>query len=198
MKFRRRTYLIDSGFQIKLILTFLIISLIGSLLVVVVFNTLALKELETQIWSVHISAQSTGEILRPLFFKANLASMALISALLIAGVMVVNRKTSGPLYRMSRDIRKIADGNLGTTVSLREKDEFQNVAETLNTMAGKLRSDFASIADAYYDISERLAGLGTPDAKGEASSKDYDTLLKNISDLESQLNKFQTEKTVIH
>jgi len=192
MNWRRRRYLIDSSFQIKLILTFLLISLIGTLIVVAAFNSFALDELEKQIWSVHISAQSTGEILGPLFLRVNIASIVLVAALLIAGALISTKRTSGPLYRMSKDIRKIAGGDLSTTVSLREKDEFQEVAETLNSMAGTLRSEFTSIANTYTDISRQLAALERPGAAGEIAPKDYEALLKDISRLEERLNRFET------
>ncbi len=191
MIFRRRKYLVSSNFQLKFILTFLIISLLSSIAAVVVFNVLAMKELEAQIWSVHISAQSTGDILKPLFIKVNIISLICISALLVVIAFLVIRKTAGPLYRMSNDIRRIADGDLSAGVSLREKDEFKDVADTLNSMTQYLRTEFSSMSEKYNDISLLLGNLSKPSGEGHVSPKDYDAVMKNIADIESKVNKFQ-------
>jgi methyl-accepting chemotaxis protein len=191
MKFMRRKYLIDQGLQMRYSILFIIIALAGNLCSVIVFNSLALKKLDSIMWSTHISVSTTADLLNPFFISVNVATFLFIAVLsIITGIWMI-RNTSGPLYRMSKDIRKVAEGDLSTSVSLREKDEFQDVAETLNTMVGQLRSEFVAITGKYTDISKLLAGLESPSRKGEVSPEDYDALLKNISDIESRLNKFQ-------
>jgi methyl-accepting chemotaxis protein len=187
----RRKYLIDKGLQMRYSILFVIIALAGNVCSVIVFNSLALKKLDSVIWSTHIGVGTTADLLNPFFISVNVATFLFISVLsIITGIWMI-RNASGPLYRMSKDIRIIADGDLSTTVSLREKDEFQDVAESLNTMVGKLRSEFVAITGKYTDISRLLAGLETPSKKGEVSPTDCDAILNNISELESRLSKFQ-------
>ena len=191
MKFFRRKYLINQGVQMRYSILFVIIALAGNVCSLVLFNSLALKKLDSIMWSTHISVSTTADLLNPLFISVNVATFIFIAVLsIITGIWMI-RNASGPLYRMSKDIRKIAEGDLSTTVSLRGKDEFQDVAETLNTMAGKLKSKFASIADEYTEISRLLAGLETPVRNGEVSPKDYDVLVGKISDIQSRVNNFK-------
>lgn len=191
MNFLRRKYLVNQGLQMRYSILFAVIALAGNVCSVIAFNSLALKKLDSIMWSTHIGVRTTADLLSPFFISVNVATFLFMAVLsLITGIWMI-RNTSGPLYRMARDIRKITAGDLSTTVSLREKDEFQDVAETLNTMAGKLRSEFASISDEYKDISELLAGLETPVRKGDVSPKDYDLLIEKISDIHSRLTTFK-------
>ena len=191
MMFLRRKYLVSSEFQLKFILTFLIISLLGSVAAAVVFNVVAMSELEAHIWSVHISAQSTGDILKQLFIKVNVISLLCISALLAVIAFLVIRKTAGALHRMSYDIRRIAGGDLSAGVSLRAKDDFRDVADTLNSMTQNLRAEFLSMTETYNDISRQLRSLEKSSGEGQVSPGDYDAVMENIANLESRVNKFQ-------
>jgi methyl-accepting chemotaxis protein len=92
---------------------------------------------------------------------------------------------------MSKDINKIAEGDLSTNISLREKDEFQDVAIDLNQMTEKLREDFSLTKENCLNISKSLGTLKTLLAAGKISEGNYDNVLENINDLKSGLNRFQ-------
>ncbi len=191
MKFRRRKYLISASLQIRYSVLFVIIAVLGNFCAVAVFNTLASKKLESVIWSTHISIKSTDQLIAPLFIYVNAATFAFITILLIISGIWMIRNSSGPLYRMSRDINKIAEGDLSINISLREKDEFQDVAIDLNHMTEKLRTDFSSIKENCLNISQSLGRLKTSLDDGKVSEGNYDNVLENINDLKSGLNKFQ-------
>jgi len=191
MKFRRRKYLINAGMQIRYSVLFVIIAILGNICAVAIFNILASKKLDSVIWSTHINVESTGQLIGPLFIYVNTATFAFITILLILSGIWMIRNSSGPLYRMARDINKIAEGDLSTNISLREKDEFQDVAIDLNHMTEKLRADFSSTKENCLNISKSLGTLKTLLAAGKISEGIYDNVLENINNLRSGLNKFQ-------
>lgn len=191
MKFRRRKYLINTSMQIRYSVLFVFIAILGNICAVALFNTLASKKLDSIIWSTHINVESTDQLIGPLFIYVNAAIFAFITILLILSGIWMIRNSSGPLYRMAKDINKIAEGDLSTNISLRGKDEFQDVAIDLNHMTEKLRTDFSSIKENCLNISKSLGRLKTSIDAGKVPDSNYDTVLENINDLKSGLNKFQ-------
>jgi len=187
MIIRRRKYLIDASFQMRFILVFVIISLLGSLAAIIVFNYYAMKELDGLMWSIHIRAQSTGEIFKPLFIKINIVSFVLVSVLLTVMALWMIRKASGPVYRMSQDVRKAAKGDLTVNISLRHGDQFKETAQDLDSMMKELRGKFKNINDHYMRISELLPSIGQ--AENNAS------VLPHIENIEKELKKFNTGTT---
>ena len=177
--------------QIRYSVLFVIIAVLGNICAVAAFNTLASKKLDSVIWSTHINVESTDQLIGPLFIYVNAATFAFITILLILTGIWMIRNASGPLNRMSKDISRIAEGDLSTNISLREKDEFQDVAIDLKNMAEKLRADFSSTKDNCLNISTSLGTLKTLLDAGKISEGSYDTVLENINNLKSGLNKFQ-------
>src|SRR3990172_40887 len=72
MIFKRRKYIVDKRFQGKFILFFVIISSFISIVATVVFNHIALKRLESIMWSAHISVKTTDEVIGSLFIYVNI------------------------------------------------------------------------------------------------------------------------------
>jgi methyl-accepting chemotaxis protein len=169
----------------KVTLVFVSISMLGSMISTFAFNFFALRKFEMLMWSTHISVEDTGEIIRPLFIYINVANFLFVSIMLMIVIIWMMKINSGPIYRMNRDIKQIADGDLSVNITLRQKDEFQDIAAELNEMAGNIRDRFGLIIDKYEDISCSL-----PELKNGAEGG-YDPLLRNIGELEAEISKFK-------
>ena len=187
MKFRRRKYLIDTVFQTKIIITFVVLSLLGSFVAVTVFNFLALNKLDELLWSTHIRVQSTGEYLRPLFIKVNIISFIFISLLFIITAFLMIKKTSGPLFRMSKDISKVAAGDLTADISLRKGDDFRDVAYELDTMVKALRNRFSKLVEQYAICSVHLEKIDITDTQ----KRNLESLASQLETIKHELTKFK-------
>ena len=161
----RRKYIIDARFQMRFTLLFILISIAGNILAVTAFNTFAMKQLDAVLWSTHIGFESTDELLRPIFLYVNGAGIIFISLMMLAAGYVMMKKTSGPLFRMSRDLEKITDGDLSARITLRKQDELRDIADDLNRMTEKLQEHFASLKKDYDQVAASVHSLagGTPD-----------------------------------
>ena len=188
MKYRRWTYITNAGLQMKVTLIFVAISLLGSMVSTFAFNFFALRKFETLMWSSHISVKDTGELIRPLFIYINVANFIFVSLMLIVGIVWMMKIKSGPIYRMDRDIKKISEGDLSVNITLRQKDEFQDVAAELNDMTVNIRDRFGLIIDKYADISRALSELKNRAGDPQGSC---DSVLKNIGELEAEISKFK-------
>ncbi len=191
MKFRRRKYINDRKFQMKFVIPFVIVSLSGAISATAIFNYLAVKEFENLMWSTHISVRTTDEVIRPLFINVNIINFLFVTALLIITGIWMIRKTSGPLYRMLKDVRKVASGDLSASITLRQKDWLQDIAYDLNTIVKSIKDRFITISGVYMDISKSIGGLKREHSDKETSIKAHDSILKKIEALETEIKRFK-------
>lgn len=192
MKFRRRKFIVDKGLQIRFTFLFVLVSLLGSFASVTAFNFLALRELEALKWSTHLNVKTTGEFLNPLFMYVNIADFLFVSVLLIIAGVWMKRKVSGPLYRMSKDIMNVATGNLTTTIILRKKDDFKDVALELNIMVKGIRERFAVIKKTYTGLSKTIIKLKYEISDPEKTTGNCKSILYNIEKIETDMKNFRT------
>ncbi len=191
MKFRRRKYINDRKFQMRFVIPFVVVSLIGGILTSVIFNSLALKKFESLAWSTHINLKTTGDLIMPLFIYINIINFLLVAVLLTATGIWMMRKTSGPLYRMLEDIRKVAAGDLTTDITLRQKDWLKDTACDLKAIVKSIKDRFMIISEMYMDISKSIGGLKREHGDKEASIKAHDSILKKIEALETEIRRFK-------
>lgn len=191
MKFRRRKYINDTGLQMKFVGPFVIVSLFGGILTSVIFNSLALKKFESLAWRTHINLETTGDLIRPLFIYINIINFLLVAVLLtIVGTWMI-RKTSGPLYRMLKDVRKVASGDLSAGITLRQNDELKDTAYELDAMVKSIKDRFVVINEKYTDISKSIGGLKRGHSDKETSIKAHGSILEKIEALETEINGFK-------
>ena len=189
MIFKRRKYIVDKRFQGKFILFFVIISSFISIVATVVFNHIALKRLESIIWSAHISVKTTDEVIGSLFIYVNIIAFLVVSLLLILTGIWMVRKTSGFLYVLSKNIMRVANGDLSVSIGLRQKDEFNDVVSSLNDMIKKLRERFSDIKQRYGEISTYIRDIERTYAKDTPEREDIQKVLKRLETLRENLQQ---------
>ena len=187
MKYKRRRYIVDFGFQGRWVAGFMIVALLGSVFTTVIFSAYATHKLEALRWSVFMSAESTGEVLKPLFVYVILFSLIFVSVLLVIAGALMMRKAGNPLYRMVKDLQRIQEGDFSRDIILRQKDEFNDVAVALNDMLGKMRRRFGEFEKAYEDISEALMELNIAHAKGAPVKKKEEKIMQMTHTLENKI-----------
>ncbi len=175
----------------KITLLFAVIALAGSIAAAIAFNYFAMKKLEVLMWSTHINLKDTGEIIRPLFIYVNIFDFLFVTVLLIVASMWMMKKTTGPLFRMSKDISKVADGDLSVMLALRQKDEFQDTANELNSMITSIRDRYKNINEKHSDVSQSIETLKKEMENPEIVVKNCDAAMKSIEELEGKLKSFE-------
>jgi len=85
----------------------------------------------------------------------------------------------GPLYRLKADMQKIGDGDLMTHIQLRDGDEYQDMAESINDSVEQLRR-------AMQGIQSQVAKLHELHVEGEEKEK----LKQAIGNIETELDYF--------
>ncbi len=106
----------------------------------------------------------------------------------------LTHRLAGPLYRIEKSAKEMAEGNLALRIRLREKDELKDLAETLNQVAKNLDQTLQTIGEHDAVAQEALARL-TDTFKASPSSNPELSEQLQIALVESQkikdvLNRF--------
>lgn len=137
---RRRTLVINAIQQRRFIMGAVLIAiiLINSLAIfTVVLNPTLLDAFEIS----HATALAGVEII--------------IVAMIGYFSLILSHRIAGPAYALSRDLKKIADGDLTVQIQLRKGDFHMETAEALNLTAGILLNKISSIKSALADLEAR-------------------------------------------
>ena len=94
----------------------------------------------------------------------NLVFVGLVIILFAAvfGVLI-SRRITRPLERLSSAVRKIAKGDFDVNVAIKSSDEIGELSTSFNNMAGELKERESSLKNAQHALvqSEKMAAVGT-------------------------------------
>ncbi len=187
MKYRRRRYIVDTGFQGRFLLGFVAVALAGSIAATVFFIFSANQRLEKLQWSAFVTARSTVEVLEPLFIYVNLVAVVFVSVLLVVTWIWMMRKINGPLNGIVKNLKRVKEGDFSAAIILRRRDEFKDVAAGLNEMLDKTRERFSGFKAGYEEISQALADLEMAVAKGTAVKGKEARIIEMIRKLKDRI-----------
>lgn len=153
VKLNRRHYIVKKDFQSKLILYFVIITIIACALFIV-FNYFFLQSLEKALHSQpYIAVKHNEFFIKGLLYNIIVLLIFIMSVAIIM-VMLVKKITS-PIEVLNNEIKRISEGSLNQMVYLDNYDEFQDIAGELNVMI-RVFSDKFSILYAHQATLYRL------------------------------------------
>ena len=148
----RKQYFIKKAFQIKIIVRFVVILIIGVTITGVVLYFFAANELETKLFNAHLTIKNTRDILLPTILLTSVFVFILLSFVTVYTVLYLSHRIAGPLYKFEKITEEIGKGNLNVYVKLRKKDEllslqtaFENMLENLKNNIGNFKENFEEI-----------------------------------------------------
>lgn len=139
---RRRTYLINPGFQWRFIGFMATISVLA-ISMLFVSNILFFQNMEHEALSVGLTRdnpyfdflQEQKSTLSMLYFTVS----GLVFALMMGLGILYSHRIAGPLYHLDRKMRRIAGGEEPSPLQFRRRDQFRELTESFNAMVAKLR-----------------------------------------------------------
>ncbi len=137
-QFKRRNYYIEKEFQTKFILKFCLLMAFGSVLTIGLVYWLAQHSTTVAIQHGRIGVHSTSEYLLPLMAQTVFIQLIITSLAAIGMMVFVSHKIAGPLFRLKAMLTKLGDGDFSATMSLRQGDQLQKVAQAYNEAVSKL------------------------------------------------------------
>lgn len=166
-KNKRKQYVVDMPFQSGFILKFVIIVIVSSGIIALAILLSAQDSTTVAIDKARVLAKPTADFILPtLSFIVVL--VIILSAIVVTLVtLLVSHRIAGPIFRLKKELSFLREGNLKRNFTVREKDEFKDLAqalqETSNTLYSrheKLKSDYNKLLESLSPSEkERLKGL---------------------------------------
>ncbi len=183
--YKRRTYYIKNSAQGKFIFRFVAISLAGVVLAVTAFNYLAYKKIDSVLYSMRMPKVSPGGLLWNEMIYTNIFVALFILLVFALTARGLYNRVHGPLIKLTRDIKKLAAGDLQNGVTLRRNDEFRDFAAELDDMCQQLRGRFGTISER---VDALIAAIHALEDGGE---EQLEALRRAVAELEEEIKSFK-------
>lgn len=185
-QYKRRTYYLKNSAQSKFIFRFVTLSILGGSIALATFNFLAYKKIDALLYSMRLPSISPGGLLWHEMLYTNLFVIVFILVAFALTARGLFNKIHGPLKKMTFDISRISNGDLSTIVSLRQHDEFRDIATDLTKMTEVLKERLTKVKVLTHDIIIKAENnsAGTMDDASRAN------LTKSIVALRKEIEAF--------
>ena len=196
LPFRRRNYFIKKKFQVDFSVKFLIIILIEAFLAAGLFLYLSKGTLTTGYSGSELRIARTYDFFLPMLLLSNLIIVG-ISAVIGIGVLIfLSHRLAGPLYRFENILDTIKKGDLTQRFKLREKDEFAELANSINEHTDTLDKNMGHLKAGVMEFSQLISKMQTALTSNPSANKELERLLqemsKKLQELEGAANYFKT------
>lgn len=181
---RRRIYFIEKKFQVRFILKFCVIVILGGLLSIGLIYFLAKQSTTVSFVNSRAVVKSTADFLLPILIQTILVVMIFVGLATIILTLFVSHKMSGPLYRFKEVMDALGEGDYLSDFKIRKFDQLQDFANAFNGMIKKIRTQINAIKDESLALQKKLDNISESDIS--AQKKLHLEELKKIS---SELNK---------
>lgn len=127
---------IKREFQQWMLKQVLVAVVVSSVVAAIILYFYARQEVIGSFFDAHVKIRRVSDLLLPVVFAGSAAS-------LVVGVVLslfLPQKIAGPIYRIEQGLKEIGNGDLTTTVKLRDDDTLKDLAENVNQATAALRS----------------------------------------------------------
>lgn len=161
-KIKRRQYFIRKDYQFKFILKFCLIVLAGSIISTAFLFFFAQGTLTSSFEHSRLVIRNTANAIMPAVILTNVITLIVITFATIVIVLFISHKIAGPMFRFEKDLKDIGQGDLTKKVRLRKKDQFTNLADSLNTMTATLHEKVVSTQEEVGQLIARASKETAP------------------------------------
>lgn len=179
---RRRQHYIKPSFQLRFILQFCILMVLGCLAFGAILYFYSNRTLTTAFVDSKLRVMSTADFLLPALGICTLAIAGVIAVISAARLLFLSHRIAGPLYRFEKAAQAIGGGNLSSEVSIRADDELQDVARSMDGMVADLRARVTQL-----QTQTRLLRDIIHEAKRKSTAPEE--FLKNLEDTQGRLDE---------
>lgn len=137
--FKRSRIFIKKAFQLRFVLGVFVVILLSGLCSALLIYWFISDDLHAQMFSAHVNLEHTHDRLGLAIMIGN--SIAIVAAGIVSMITVLyaTHKIVGPIYRFEALCEQVGNGDFDAVALLREKDHFQELAQSFTDMTAKLR-----------------------------------------------------------
>ena len=184
--YKRRNYFIDPAFQANFILKFCLIVVVSSLVIGTAMFFLSQNSTTVAIENTRVVAKPTADFILPEMAVLLLIVAVFSSLVVLILTLFVSHKISGPIYRIRKEIELLQNGDLTRKFNIRNSDQLQDLAGSLNEMTQILRKKHLAIGGQCRSLTNFVEekNLG-------ASKEDRERLRQMLKELYETLTFFK-------
>ena len=149
---KRKIVYIKKDFQFKFILKFCLIVLAGVVISTVLLFLLSQETLTSSFENSRLVIKNTNLAILPAVIITNLITLGIICIAAIFVTLYISHRIAGPMFRFERDLSQIKDGNLNVRINLRKKDQFGDMADSLNHMTQSFHGKISRINNGLDEV----------------------------------------------
>jgi len=181
---RRRIYFIEKSFQTWFIVRFCFLVIAGALITMALLYFFASKTTTVSFENTKAVVKSTADFIFPVLIQTLIVVSVVVAIFAIMLTLYVSHKIGGPVYRFKKELELIEQGDFSSEFRIRRKDQFQDLAQLLNSVKKKLRDELTGIKEELKELESAVNSL--PEGEGK------NTLSQVIVKLQQRLQKFRT------
>lgn len=185
-KYKRRNYFIDPKFQLNFILKFCFIVIVSSLLIGMSMFFLSQDSTTVAIENTKVLVKPTADFILPQMAVVLLIVAVFSSVVMVFLTLFVSHKISGPIFRIKKEIELVQGGDLTRQFTIRNSDQLQELAKTLQEMTLVLRQKHLAIGGRCRSVSNFIEEKNL-----SGSKEDREKLLQMIKELYETLSYFK-------
>ncbi len=190
MKTRTRLYI--HPIQRKYVfLTFILLLSYTFILAVALFIPPALKLMGGSPLEEQVLAASQFIALSDRLWPAILVSIPLFMVM----SLWATHKVAGPVYRLERSLKQMADGDIGLKIRLRAGDELKELAALLNRIIERQGEALQTVRSVHQGLLGAMGEVRSRHLTPEQVGPMLERIQIQIEDLESLLRQFKMEPT---
>ncbi|MFH1457703.1 MAG: HAMP domain-containing protein [Candidatus Omnitrophota bacterium] len=183
---RRRQYIVNKEFQIKFILRFCLMVILASLAIGLLVFHFTRGSTTVAIENTKVVVKGTQDFILPVILATVLSVAFFASLAVFLSALFSSNRIAGPIYRLSKEIERLKEGDLTGSFKIRSKDEFQELARNLNEMSKILRGHCS-------ELKGKMKGLESflQERNYSVSGQDKEAFLSQMKEIEGLLDYFQ-------
>jgi len=183
---KRRNYFIDPAFQLNFILKFCVIVIVSSLLIGAAVFILSQNSTTVAIENTKVVVKPTSDFILPELAIILPVIVVFSSLVVLALTLFVSHKISGPIFRIRKEIELLQAGDLTRKFTIRNSDQLQALAQSLNEMTQTLRQKHLAIGGQCRSVTNFLEEKNL-----SGSREDREKLLQMLKELYETLSYFK-------
>ena len=147
VKPRRRTYIVRMDFQYDFIIKFCILTVIASVIVAGIIYFVCGTTVTTVFRDSRLKILSTSDFIMPYLLLSSFIAIFFSTLACWWMTLLISNRLAGPIFRLEKDIAKMAEGDLTVHFRVRKDDELKSLASIINAMARDLQGDVRTLKE---------------------------------------------------
>ncbi len=192
-RIKRTRYLVKTGFQLKYVGLILLFMFVVAWLVGVTIYYTGWFLMGEKLANVYPQGRLVAIMAT---INTRLAvRLLLITPLVILVSIFLSHKIAGPIYRIEKFLKSIANGDLSAKLRLRKNDELQDLADAINEMTNDLENrvnklkGLVNMTNLELEKLKIALGMEAPDMNSVKA--EVEDLAKSIKDLDDHLSEYR-------